>query len=465
MTALPTLHAPDRPDRQPTGIRVGPVLAGLAALGAALWLNVAHLGVATWRYDELVYRDAGWAYVHGNLMPNREHPPLGKYLIGVVELALGRGTDIRVVAVVASLVTGAVLAAFAWRLAGRFAALVAFAAWTLLPHAVQGGVLRLDRFLFLDPLMVAWATAALYAAYRRRPWLAGLLLGAAVATKVPGALYLPAVLLLVGASWWRTVLGGLAAFAAAYAPYGTRALDALRYMVDFQDSAAAHGHPVLVDGHRYLHAPWWSHLWWQWQAYEGVGCALLVVGALAAVALVADRRTTVALALAVVVPLGALSVHGVKLPYYFYDWQPPLTLLAVVGLVALLRRADGWGLADRAGGAVGLTGLAVLASLAGLTGFRVAAERPSDYAVLPGAVAAHGRVAVWGFASVASAYLPHRDVVTATPQTVATSTTVVVDRRQAEASPQPALGRALRDAAGWRVITLPGGLTVYERTG
>lgn len=464
MTALPTLRAPDRPDRQ-SARRLLPWGTAVAALGIALWLNLANLGVPTWRYDELVYRDAGWAYLHGNLTSNREHPPLGKYLIGVVELAAGRGTDIRVVAVVASLVTGAILAAFAWRLAGRLAAAVALAAWTLLPHAVQGGVVRLDRFLFLDPLMAAWATGALYLAYRRRPWLAGLLLGAAVATKVPGALYLPGVLVLVGAAWWRALAAAVAAFAAAYAPYGTGALDALRYMVDFQDSAAAHGHPVLVAGHHYLHAPWWSHLWWQWQAYDGVGCAVLVVAAVATVGLVPDRRTTLALVLAVLVPLAALSAHGVKLPYYFYDWQPPLTLLAAVGLVAMLRRAGGLALRDRLAGAAALAGLAVLASLAGSAGHRVAAEMPADYALLPGVVPAHGRVAVWGFASVASAYLPHRDVVAATPQTVATSPVVVVDRRQAAAAPRPALERALRAGPERRVVQLRGGLTVYEQAG
>jgi hypothetical protein len=90
---------------------------------------------------------------------------------------------------------------------------------------------------------------------------------------------------------------------------------------------------------------------------------------------------------------------------------------------------------------------------------------PADYALLPGVVPAHGRVAVWGFASVASAYLPHRDVVAATPQTVATSPVVVVDRRQAAAAPRPALERALRAGPERRVVQLRGGLTVYERAG
>ena len=303
----------------------------MVALGG--WFDVRALMSAPWYPDERVYLAAGWAYVHGDLTTNREHPPLGKFLIGVTELATGRGPEARVVDLVASLVTGVLVALIVYRLYGRWAGLCGLAAWTLLPHRVQPDVMRFDTLLFLDPLMVAFAVGALYAALRRHPVIAGVLIGAAAATKVPGALYLPAALVLCDRGRARLALSAVGAFAAAYVPYGLGAPGALAYMLRFQLGAAASGHRVLVAGHLEQHAPWWSHLSWQWHALGTTAAVVVAVTAAAGVATMQQRRVSVGLALAVVAPVTALSAFGVKLPYYYFDWAAPLTLLSVAGAV------------------------------------------------------------------------------------------------------------------------------------
>lgn len=432
--------------------------ATVAALAAALWVNLSALTVPSWLVDELTYRDAGWSYLHGNLTPNREHPPLAKYLIGLAELVVGRGPQVRVVAVLASLTTAAVLAAFATRLAGRWAGLGAFAAWALLPH----GDPRLDQLLFLDVVMAAFATGALYAAWRRHPWLAGILLGAAAASKPPGILVAPAVLVLAGARWKPVLPAAAAAGLAAYAPYGTAIPATIRYLLVFQHHLSAVGHPVRVAGQVYRYPPWWSHLWWQWSNLTPPVFTVLVGAAVVGAVMCRPRRLGVGLALAVLVPFAALSYYPVKLPYYYYDWQPQLTLLAVLGLAELTRRRP----ASRrtlVRAVVGVTGVAVLAAGAGVAGAEVAGLAPRGYALLPAALARVPRdepVAVWGQTAVARAYLPGRPVTPALPPSRLPAV-VVVEPSFARRFPAPALAAWLHRHPG-PVRRLPGGVDVQE---
>ena len=346
--------------------------AAVAAGAAALFVLAWRLGTTQWSVDELIYRDAAHAYLAGDLTPNREHPPLGKYLIGVGQLVFGESAAAsRMAAVLASVATGVMLAIFAWRLAGRYAALTAFAVWTILPHPTAA--LNVERRALLDVFMVLGVTTALYHGWtwantgRLRPALvAGVAVGLATAAKLPGALDLPIIVTLAlhsGRSR-RTILQAVAAvgaaaaaFIAVYLPYGRGIPGAIEYMIRFQRQNSARGHSVLVEGVTVAHPPWW---YGPAQIYHDTPLVFLAsVAALVVAPLVLDRRLALYLLSAVLIPFGFIAfVFGVQLRHYPFDYLAPVALVLALVLAALIRRGSPIDLAAAATLAVPLVLLA-----------------------------------------------------------------------------------------------------------
>ncbi len=433
------------------------VLAGVVGLGVfiAFW----RLGTATWNTDELVYAKAGLSYVHGHFGTNQEHPFLAKELIGLSELVLGAGrVAARVPAALAGLLTGMVIWGFVRRTSGWWTALGALALWLLLPHAVwfvgyQLDVADLDRYGMLDVFCALFIMLALDLGWRwatsgswRWATAAGAAIGLAAASKAPGLLILPVVVVtgVLGAvvsrhgpgrtarRWSRGATQGIAtclvagavAFA-TYLPAGPGgALGAIRYMWRFQSAQGNAGHPVIIAGTLYRHAPWWAHLYWQTRNY---GIPATVVGAVAIMAAVGLGRRPVHFYLlaAAAVPWAYLSfLVGFALPHYYFVYQPPLAALVALGLRELFMRA--WNPHRLQGrpalASAGLGGLALLAlpfaALAGRVTATVATLRSSDYAAAAQIIRDHPvaggePVAVAGYARVEAAYLPGRTVVNA----------------------------------------------------
>ncbi len=200
------------------GITLGAALLRLVSLGRPIELV----------FDEIFYaRDACW-YVFGNEsvcgitdLASRTHPPLGKWLIGSGIAAFGYDPfGWRIAAAVAGTITVPLVYLLGWRLLrslapGRGASVGATAAAGLLAidflHLVHSRIGMLDSFiaLFVVGAVVGivldrdrdrsrdgarWRLLAL-----GRPWrlLAGVCLGAAVATKWSGAYVAPAIIGLV----------------------------------------------------------------------------------------------------------------------------------------------------------------------------------------------------------------------------------------------------------------------------
>jgi hypothetical protein len=337
-------------------------LAALAVLGGlAVFVYFYRLGVPTWLGDEVVYRDAGYQYVHGDFHLALENPPLVKYLLGLVQVVFGSGhVAVRAPAALAGLLTGVVLFLFGRREAGIWAGVLAFALWVLLPRPelvgpYDIGQVKIDRYARQEVFMAFFATAALLAGWRwaesgrwRPALLGGVALGLAMACKAPAVLTLPAILLAglvtLGLSR-RTLLQaaavcGAAALTAAatYLPMGGEARDAIDFMFTTSDWRDAIGHPFVFDGTLYQHAPWWANFWWQWKAL-GTPAALAVLACLVLSPFLLRRGPAVLLISAVLVPAGFLAFGlSYALPYYYYTWEPPLVLLCALVIHALVVR-------------------------------------------------------------------------------------------------------------------------------
>jgi 4-amino-4-deoxy-L-arabinose transferase-like glycosyltransferase len=323
----------------------------VAVLVLAAYTAFFRLGVEDWRTDEPYYSIAGLKYVQeGDFTLNQEHPFLAKYILGVTQVVFGSSEAgvVRLPAATASLFTGMVLFAFGRRAAGYWVGVLALALWTISPLTLDFG-----RVANLDVFLIFFSTLALYLGWRwaeTRSWwfagFAGVAVGLATASKLTGILFLPAILLVgllkMGLSRrliFQSGLFGLAAAAtvlATYAPAGSEAPSAIRYMFEFQSQHNTNGHEQKVDDVVYLFPPWWAHLWWQWELYGTL--ASLSLGVAVVVALVQRRALDLYLLAAALVPFMILSFYvKVRLFYYFGVWQPPLVLLLalVVGKLAL----------------------------------------------------------------------------------------------------------------------------------
>ncbi|MFF0160820.1 phospholipid carrier-dependent glycosyltransferase [Streptomyces sp. NPDC005263] len=187
--------------------------------------------------DEPVYVGTAAEYLHEHrLLHNPEHPPLGKLVIAVgVAIAdphvdpsftanqglLGQrllyesGNDpwrlmlwARLPVIVLALLFGLVVLAFARELAGPVAGLVALALYAFSPDVVaHGSLATLDvpaAGFLLTSVWLLWRA-------RRRPLLflplAGVALGAALATKMSTLAAIPVLLVLAGVSVWSSPAG------------------------------------------------------------------------------------------------------------------------------------------------------------------------------------------------------------------------------------------------------------------
>ncbi len=345
VTSAPTAPTPRR------GLEIG---LGLAVLVWGLYQSFWNLAAANLNADEPIYRDAGWAYVHGDFALNREHPPVAKYVIGLSQLVFGQGElGPRIAAASTVILGGAILYFWLRREIGWPGALFTAGAWMLLPHGMSSGV-RLDRFGLLEPFMVFFAIAAFAAAwrwFRTRSWwwlvLSAVAMALSVTSKVSTAVMIPAILLLpllanrirdtiLGAVVFVAVFGVV--FVVAYLPMGIRS--AISYMLQMQSEHNAAGHLVVVAGVATSFPPWWANLLF---SVEGMGIAASVVLVTGTVAAFFRRPPGLALPLYVGAALALLLVFylfvsTVALTHYYYAWVWLLCVLAGIGVSVLLGR-------------------------------------------------------------------------------------------------------------------------------
>ena len=384
----------------PTATEVAPrplLLGAVAALGAlAAFVAFFRLGVASWLSDELYYRDAAQAYMRGDFSVNRENTMLAKYTVGVVQEVFGDSRiAVRAPAALAGLLTGVVLLLAGRRIGGWPAGLIAFALWCFLPRPeVVGdfdvGRIQIERYFRLEVFLGLFVALALYAAWRwseKGSWrwavAAGVSVGLATASKAPGILVLPAVMLagLLAQPLGRRSLLQAAAVAllailtllVTYIPLGTDGFDAISdmfYVDDLRNNDITT--PFVFFGRLYENPPWWANLWWQWHSL-GPAAAVAVGVCVAAAPFLLPRRILIVLGTALAVPLVFFLFRlNYALPYYYYAWQPQLLLLCALSLAAAVRRGGPL----RAGAAV----VAVPLLVAALGTVRdVATIEPEDY--------------------------------------------------------------------------------------
>ncbi|WP_329251688.1 phospholipid carrier-dependent glycosyltransferase [Streptomyces canus] len=230
----------DRDDevRQPRAARrwlVPLLVVVLLAQMAAVMVTTAVQQTPT--IDEPVYVATAAEYLHGQgIRYNPEHPPLGKLVVAVgvaiadphvdtafdgPQIDLGphllyeSGNDpwrlmfwARLPVIVLTLLFGLVVFAFARELAGRAAGLTALALYTFSPDVVaHGSLATLDVPMAGFLLTSVWLLWRARLRPRRYVPLAGLALGAALATKMSALPAVPVLLALAALSVWSARRG------------------------------------------------------------------------------------------------------------------------------------------------------------------------------------------------------------------------------------------------------------------
>jgi 4-amino-4-deoxy-L-arabinose transferase-like glycosyltransferase len=309
------------------------------------------------------------------------------------------------------------------------------------------------RVATLEVFLAFFCTLALYLGWRWAEsgswWFAGfggVALGLATASKLTGILFLPAILLVgllkIGLSRrlvFQGVLISLAAVAtvlATYAPLGSEAPSAIRYMFEFQSQHNADGHRQSVNGEVYKFPPWWAHLWWQWGLYGTL--ASLSLGVAVVIALLRRRALELYLLVAALVPFLFLSFYAqVKLSHYLDAWQPPLILLVALVAGKLARQ-------HMVGGIVTVLLLTPFVYLGIHTVQDVSQVQPGPKA----AVVEHlkdtgydqGPVLVWGSGGLIKEYLPEAWVIKKPDEAQGEEIeAVIVDRSAAKRKPNRAV--------------------------
>ena len=168
------------------------ILLGAVVLRAIPWLTNFPL-----HRDEALY--GYWARLIASgrdpllLSPWVDKPPLVLYLLAAEIRAFGASElALRLPGLIASLLLVLVTFGFAQRAYGVRVALIAAGLLSLSPFAIL-----FAPTAFTDPWLALWLVAAAWAALARRPFLAGLLLGLAVASKQQGVLGVPLVFALL----------------------------------------------------------------------------------------------------------------------------------------------------------------------------------------------------------------------------------------------------------------------------
>ncbi|MBI2684130.1 MAG: glycosyltransferase family 39 protein [Actinobacteria bacterium] len=421
----PTTAKPRVATRFPA-VAVGHVFTAAFSLVAAVgaFLSLHRLGAPVWGNDELIYRDAGRAYLRGDFSPNPEHPPLVKYILGVTQLVGGSGPGaVRLPGAIAGILTGFVLFLIARRLAGRWAGLSVFASWSLLPHPF--GAMRVERLAMLEPFMMLGVVVAIWAGERwattgewRWASATGVAVGLAMASKIPGILALVVV-----AAIGLTATGGmrrlwpqflaitalaLAVFVLSYAPFGSAALPSIQEMWAYQQRHSVNGHPIVIAGTSYAYPPWWSAAWLFWSKGPGTAVAY---GGLALLAPFALPRRTAVITLSFLVSwaIFLIVLSPILLRHYLYALSPAIALICGLVIWRLFTSARAGRLTALVASLLLLGGALTTAN--GVVNIKASVSAtPESYAaaaaIIDRANLEAAPVFVFGPRSLAAAYLP-----------------------------------------------------------
>lgn len=397
------------------------IVIGLVALWAGLW----RIGTATVLFDEPIYAIVGHNYLSGDLSNSAGHPPVVTYLFGLAQTLLGEGVDAaRVVSVLASVVIALLL----WRLGtvmlGPVAGLIAAGIWVGLPRSIGSNEVgtpgeRLERFAYLEPVTAMFMLLALWFGWhlsQRLRWLdvigLGVAIGLATGSKLSGAaIAIPIGVFLLSVRGLRmvgplVVAGAVSVttFLVTYAPFGRDAGEAISSMLKFQRDHAEAGHLVYVRGETTLHPPWYTELWYHFDA-EGPWLVAATLGLIClAFADPQRRRAVVYCALAVVGIYVFLSLLPIELRHYRFVVWPPLVLLMAAGA------ATAFGAIPRFWRVVGVASVLVVLVASTMSLVRLATLEAQDYAVVEAELTDRGfdtdtRIEVFGLDVVAAYYL------------------------------------------------------------
>ena len=402
------------------------LLTGIVIGLVALWAGVWRIGTTTVLFDEPIYASVGRDYFAGNFTDTAGHPPVVPYLFGSAQALLGDGVNAaRVVSALASVVIAMLLWRLGTAMLGPVTGVVAAALWVALPRSIGSNEAgtpgeRLERFAYLEPVTAMFMLLALWFGWRlsrRLDWLdvigLGVTIGLATGSKLSGAsVAIPIAVFLLAAHRLRMV-GPLAAacvvsvttFLVTHAPFGRDATEAVSSMIEFQGDHAEAGHLVFVRGEPTLHPPWYTELWYHFDA-EGPWLTAATLGLICLAFL--DRRQHRPVVFCLLTVAGiylCLSLLPIEIRHYRFVVWPPLVLLLAAGATTV------FGTVSKSWRVVGVASLSVFVVAGTLSLVRLATLQPQDYSALGSELRERGfdsdaRIELFGPLHIASHHLP-----------------------------------------------------------
>lgn len=335
-----------------TSSRVVRVLLVVIVVVYSLFNFFYKLDAESFYADEVTYSLSGMEYLEGNFARNREHPFLGKYLIGLSLRLFGKSDfSARLPCATFGFLAGVVLFLFVKDLTNSRCGLLALTLWSTSPI-----ILWVSRRAILDAFLIFFFTLSLYMFWRffegekaRDALLGGMSLGLALACKVTAGIVVPILLVYLVllsikekrvpklAFWGKLAIAlllALVVFFLAYAPVLGRLNSILQSMNQHWSREQRYGHRAVIGSVIYDKPPWWTYLYWYWRGYPpylpAYGQGLLVLlGIASCFALFRRNRSDILLLISLLLPFGYMSFYlSFKMFRYAGILEPSLVILA-----------------------------------------------------------------------------------------------------------------------------------------
>lgn len=333
--------------------------------------------------DEVVYAQAGYSIINGNIYVNLEHPPLVKYFIGIGQLIFGTTSfGVRFPIVILGLLTIYITYHVGKLLHDRFigfiSAFLLGGTYFFVTHVVSGMLDVPLAFFAVTLLFVTLKCIKTDNLSQKHLFLIGFLSVCVIATKYYGVFFVIIPLGYLIAEQWKKhglsyrlifslryyIMGGLLSFILVYSPYffishppvpstyyAPTFIDNLLnipifgnfvyvfgYSFVFNFEHLARGHLAMIRGTLYEYPPFWAYLYWLYIKGSWIYTLGLLISLCCIIYNIIKSRgkKQIVLISFILFPLLCLNLFNVKMPRYLIPLFPIIAVCSVYCIYKLL---------------------------------------------------------------------------------------------------------------------------------
>lgn len=333
--------------------------------------------------DEVVYAQAGYSIMNGNIYVNLEHPPLVKYFIAIAQLIFGTTSfAVRLPIVILGLLTIYITYQVGKLLHDRFTGFIsAFllgGTYFFVTHLVSGMLDVPLAFFAVTLLFVTLKCLKTDNLSQKHLFFVGFLSVCVIATKYYGVFFVIIPLGYLIAEQWKKhglscrlilslryyIMGGLLSFILVYSPYffishppvpstyyAPIFIDNLLnipifgnfvyvfgYSFVFNFEHLERGHLAMIRGTLYQYPPFWAYLYWLYIKGSWIYTLGLLISLCCIIYDIIKSRgkKQIVLISFILFPLLCLNLFNVKMPRYLIPLFPIIAVCSVYCIYKLL---------------------------------------------------------------------------------------------------------------------------------